>query len=72
MPAGVVFAPHLIDIEVLSVLPGLPLRGRLDRDVAEQARRDLFAFTINRHVVAPMADRVWQLRHQSPATTQRT
>ena len=62
--AGAVHAPHLLDVEVLSVLRGLVLGRKLDPDLAEEARRDLFTFTIERHEVAPLADRIWQLRHQ--------
>lgn len=61
---GVVHAPHLLDVEVLSVLRGLTLGGKLDLVTAEEARRDHFDFTIDRHEVAPLADRIWQLRHQ--------
>lgn len=62
--AGDVHAPHLLDVEVLSVLRGLSLAGKLDPVVAEDARRDHFAFAINRYEVAPLADRIWRLRHQ--------
>ena len=62
--SGDLDAPHLLDVEVLSVLRGLLLGGKLVREVAEQARRDHFAFTITRHETAPLAERVWQLRHQ--------
>jgi predicted nucleic acid-binding protein len=61
---GDVHAPHLLDVEVLSVLRGLLLGGKLDPAVAEEARRDHFAFAINRYDAAPLADRIWQLRHQ--------
>lgn len=61
---GDVHAPHLLDVEVLSVLRGLLLGGKLDTAVAEEARRDHFAFAINRYEVAPLAERIWQLRHQ--------
>lgn len=61
---GDVHAPHLLDVEVLSVLRGLSLSGKLDPVLAEEARRDHFAFTIDRYEVAPLADRIWQLRHQ--------
>ena len=57
-------APHLLDVEVLSVLRGLHLGGKLGLEEAEQARMDHFAFTITRHETAPMAERIWQLRHQ--------
>ena len=61
---GDVHAPHLLDVEVLSVLRGLTLGGKLDPAVAEEVRRDHFAFAINRYEVSPLADRIWQLRHQ--------
>lgn len=62
--AGEVSALHLLDIEVMSVLRGLTLGGRLAPNVADRARRDHFAFTINRHETEPLAGRIWQLRHQ--------
>jgi predicted nucleic acid-binding protein len=57
-------APHLLDVEVLSVLRRLALGGRLDQAAAEQAVRTHFAFTITRHEVRPLAGRIWRLRHQ--------
>jgi len=62
--SGDVDAPHLLDVEVLSVLRGLLLGGKLDALAAEQARLDHFAFTITRHEIAPLSERIWQLRHQ--------
>ena len=62
--SGDLDAPHLLDVEVLSVLRGLARGGKLAGDEAEQARRDHFAFTITRHGTAPLAERIWQLRHQ--------
>ena len=62
--SGDVDAPHLLDVEVLSVLRGLLRGGKLDLPTADQARLDHSAFTINRHETAPLADRIWQLRHQ--------
>lgn len=62
--AGDVAAPHLLDVEVLSVLRGLVLGRKLDPSAAEDARRDHFALTIARHEVAPLADRIWELRHR--------
>lgn len=61
--AGEVAAPHLLDVEVLSVLRGLVLGGKLTARTADAARRDHFALTIARHDVQPLAERVWQLRH---------
>lgn len=62
--AGDVEAPHLLDVEVLSVLRGLLLGGKLELQAAEAARQDHFAFTITRHEVYPLEDRIWQLRHR--------
>lgn len=62
--AGEISAPHLLDIEVMSVLRGLALGGRLATDAGERAKRDHFSFTIVRHAAEPLADRIWQLRHQ--------
>ncbi|MBK8461470.1 MAG: type II toxin-antitoxin system VapC family toxin [Micropruina sp.] len=61
---GDVAAPHLLDVEVLSVLRGLLLGRRLKPDEADQARQEHFAVTITRHDTAPLAERIWQLRHQ--------
>jgi predicted nucleic acid-binding protein len=57
-------APHLLDVEVLSVLRGLLLGGKLEPDAAEEARVDHFALSITRHEIHPLADRIWLLRHQ--------
>lgn len=62
--AGELDALHLLDVEVMSVLRGLTLAGKLDPISAERARRNHFAFTIARHEVEPFADRIWDLRHQ--------
>lgn len=62
--AGDVAAPHLLDVEVLSVLRGLVLKDKLEPVAADEARTDHFAFTISRHEVAPLAERIWELRHQ--------
>lgn len=62
--SGDIEAPHLLDVEVLSVLRGLLRGGKLDAPTADQARLDHFAFTITRHETEPLADRIWQLRHQ--------
>ncbi|MEO7059505.1 MAG: type II toxin-antitoxin system VapC family toxin [Lapillicoccus sp.] len=59
-----VAAPHLLDVEVLSALRGLHLGGKLEIGAAEEARLDYFAFSITRHEIHPLADRIWFLRHQ--------
>jgi predicted nucleic acid-binding protein len=60
---GDLHAPHLLDVEVISVLRGLTLSGKLKPRAAEQARNDHFAFTIARYELAGLADRVWALRN---------
>jgi predicted nucleic acid-binding protein len=60
---GDIHAPHLLDVEVLSVLRGLTLSGKLRSRAGEQARSDHFAFTIARYELAGLADRVWELRN---------
>lgn len=65
--SGPLSAPHLLDTEVLSVLRGLTLGGRLDLVAGEQARVNYFAFAIVRFEAEPLAERIWQLRHQFTA-----
>lgn len=55
-------APHLLDVEVLSVLRGLTLAGKLAFSAAEQGRGDYFDLTIARYEVLGLADRIWELR----------
>ncbi|MHB1063096.1 MAG: type II toxin-antitoxin system VapC family toxin [Georgenia sp.] len=57
--AGELDAPHLLDVDVMSVLRRLTLVGMLDPIEAEEARRNHFAFAITRHEVEPFADRIW-------------
>jgi predicted nucleic acid-binding protein len=61
---GDVDTSHLLDVEVLSVRPALLRGGKPDTRTAEQARLDHFAFTSPGIETAPLADRVWQLRHE--------
>ena len=65
--SGPMSAPHLLDTELLSVLRGLTLGGRLDQIAAEQAKGDYFSFTIDRFEALPLSERIWQLRHQFTA-----
>lgn len=62
--SGDVAGPHVLDVEVLSVLRGLVLRGKLPPDLADEARVDHFDLAILRHDTAPLAGRIWELRHQ--------
>jgi predicted nucleic acid-binding protein len=62
--AGDVAAPHILDVEVLSVLRGLVLGHKLGEPAASAARNVHFGFVIDRHATAPLADRIWDLRQQ--------
>lgn len=64
---GDLHAPHLLDVEVVSVLRGLTITGKLKARAAEQARIDHFAFTIARYELAGLAERVWELRNNHTA-----
>lgn len=63
--AGELAAPHLLDVEVLSVLRGLELAGKAAPDVAEQARHDFLGLVITRYEAAPLVDQVGARRHQA-------
>lgn len=62
--AGDVAAPHILDVEVLSVLRGLVLGRKLSSHLADGARTHHFEMIIDRHETAPLAGRIWDLRHQ--------
>ncbi|MEI2715220.1 MAG: type II toxin-antitoxin system VapC family toxin [Nocardioides sp.] len=62
--AGDVAAPHLLDIEVVSVLRGLVLGHKLPQPSAEAALSHYFDLSIDRREMAPLVGRVWDLRHQ--------
>lgn len=60
-------APNLLDVEVLSALRGLELRRTLDPGEAKDAQVTYFALTIQRFEIAPLAERIWSLRHNVSA-----
>lgn len=53
-----------MDVEVWSVLRGLVLGHKLRSTAADAARLDYFDLVIARYDAAPLAERIWQLRHQ--------
>lgn len=55
-------APHLIDLEVLSVLRREALRGALTPTRADEAAADLGWLAMRRYTHAPLAPRIWALR----------
>lgn len=60
-------APHLLDAEVLSALRGLERRRTLDPGEAKDTQETYFALTIQRYDIAPLAERIWSLRHNVSA-----
>lgn len=60
---GAVHAPHLLDVEVLSVLRGLTLGGKLPPREADRARGEYFSLAIARYEMTGLAEQVWNLRH---------
>jgi predicted nucleic acid-binding protein len=56
-------APHIVDVEVFSVLRREHLHGRLDRTEAAQAVQDLEAWPGERFGHRPLLPRAWQLRN---------
>src|SRR5829696_6699033 len=55
-------APHVIDVEVFSVVRREHRAGRLDRTAASQAIEDLEAWPADRFSHRLLLDRAWQLR----------
>jgi predicted nucleic acid-binding protein len=55
-------APHVVDVEVFSVIRREHLRGHLDRTEARQAIEDLEAWPGERFGHRPLLSRAWELR----------
>jgi predicted nucleic acid-binding protein len=55
-------APHLVDVEVVSVCRKLAGRGRLDARRADQAIGDLASLPLQRVPHAALMPRCWELR----------
>jgi predicted nucleic acid-binding protein len=64
---GDLHAPHLLDVELLHSLRRLVRTGRLSEDRAADARADFADLVVVRYVQVPLADRVWELRHNLTA-----
>lgn len=54
-------APHLIDLEVLSVLRTLEKRRAVSSSLAAQAASDLVTIAMTRYPHEALASRIWQL-----------
>jgi predicted nucleic acid-binding protein len=56
-------APHLVDLEVISVLRRRAAAGDLNQSRAYRALRDLESLPITRYPHLPLVRRAWELRH---------
>jgi predicted nucleic acid-binding protein len=56
-------APHVVDVEVFSIIRREHQRGRLDETAAAQAVTELAAWPGDRYGHQLLLDRGWQLRH---------
>ena len=54
--------PHLVDVEVLSVLRRFAREGVIDEGEAESAVHDLLALDLQRHSHEALLERAWVLR----------
>ncbi len=61
-PLESLHAPHLIDLEIVSVLRGLEARKLVSPQTAAQAIADLLALDLVRYPHDPLVPRAWQLR----------
>jgi predicted nucleic acid-binding protein len=55
-------APHLLDVEVVSVLRRFVRDGSLDEEEAQAAIGDLLALDLERHSHEALLERAWDLR----------
>lgn len=55
-------APHLVDLEVISVLRRVRHAGEIDERRVDEALGDLLELALVRHPHWPLAARIWELR----------
>jgi predicted nucleic acid-binding protein len=60
-------APYLLDIEFLHALRRLVAGNELSEERAAAARQDYADLSLTRYPHQPLADRIWQLRHNLTA-----
>ena len=60
-------APHLIDVELINALRRLVMKGDLSEARAQDCRTDFADLAITRYPHQPLADRMWELRHNLTA-----
>ena len=56
------YAPQLLDIEILHALRRLVATGQLSPERAQEVREDCASLRIQRYPHEPLADRAWDLR----------
>ena len=61
-PDDPLFAPHLLDVEVMQVLRRYARRGDLRDARGREALRDLVDFPLTRWPHEPLLERIWELR----------
>jgi predicted nucleic acid-binding protein len=61
LPAGPICAPHLMPVEVASVLRRAATAGDLSADAASLAFADLLDLRVELYPFAPVAVRVWEM-----------
>lgn len=66
-PGNPLFAPHLLDVEVVQVLRRYAEKGDLRDGRAREALQDLADFPLIRFSHEPFLERMWELRHSLSA-----
>ena len=56
------FAPHIVTAEATNILRRAELAGRVTREVAALAHRDLIDLPFELYPFSPFAERIWDLR----------
>jgi predicted nucleic acid-binding protein len=64
---GDLHAPHLLDVEFQNALWRLARTEAISEDRASDARTDFADMAIARYPHVPLADRMWELRHNLTA-----
>jgi predicted nucleic acid-binding protein len=64
---GDLHAPHLIDVEIIHALRRLVRARHLTEDRAVDLRTDFADLAVVRYPHHPLADRMWELRHNLSA-----
>ena len=67
LSGGDLHAPHLLDVEFQHALWRLARTGAIGDDRASDARTDFVDLAVARYPHVPLADRMWELRHNMTA-----